>query len=474
MRDSKLIELFRVLKPNELKQLNRFLNAPYLNEHEDVIRLFEYIRTHINKADEKWLTKENTFKGVFGRTKYDDRKLRYVMSYLLKAIERFLVQNSIEEDKVESQLRLATIYADRNLEKHFNGSIRSLETQQKKVEERGGAFYYQQYRIEKLKGSFLTRQQNRKVDPNLQRTIDNLDLHYIISKLEESCAVLNYQNLVRVEEKHEMRLLEEVLTCIETYELNNIPAIDLYCFILRSLRDSENPEHFEELKRLLKEHPKALPRQEMKSLHTFARNYCIKKINRGHMEYLESIFELYDLSLLGGLLSEEGFMSPWTYKNIVTVGVKLKRFDWVKNFIEEYKNMLPESYMESVHLFACAKLAFEQRDFDQVITLLHQTELSDLLLNLNAKAMLVITYYELDEFNVLSSLLESFRVFLLRKKGLGYHKDTYLNFVRFTKRLVMIDPFNQPKIKKLKEKIAETRTLAEKKWLLEKAQELIK
>jgi hypothetical protein len=75
-------------------------------------------------------------------------------------------------------------------------------------------------------------------------------------------------------------------------------------------------------------------------------------------------------------------------------------------------------------------------------------------------------YYSLDETEALFSLLDSFKRFIHRQKQLGYHKESFLNLIRFTNRLLKLTFKDEKVIEKLKMDIENTPEVAEKKWLL--------
>jgi len=50
---------------------------------------------------------------------------------------------------------------------------------------------------------------------------------------------------------------------------------------------------------------------------------------------------------------------------------------------------------------------------------------------------------------------------------LGYHRDNYLKLVRYTQKLLSINPFNKSEVRNLKQKIAGEPVLTEREWLLE-------
>jgi hypothetical protein len=86
--------------------------------------------------------------------------------------------------------------------------------------------------------------------------------------------------------------------------------------------------------------------------------------------------------------------------------------------------------------------------------------------------MQIQMFYELDEFDVLESFLESTRAYLFRKKVIAYHRSTFKNFLRFTKKLVKTNPYSTAQRDKLQKEIEEASPLTEKKWLLEKLEDL--
>jgi hypothetical protein len=61
-----------------------------------------------------------------------------------------------------------------------------------------------------------------------------------------------------------------------------------------------------------------------------------------------------------------------------------------------------------------------------VLHLLGTVEYDDVFYQLDAKTTLMKTYFELDEFQPLQSLKESFRILLSRKKGIPKHNACYM------------------------------------------------
>jgi len=169
----------------------------------------------------------------------------------------------------------------------------------------------------------------------------------------------------------------------------------------------------------------------------------------------------------------DDYLAPEVFNNIVVTALRLEKFTWVEDFILKYSKKIDPRYQENVLTFNMARLHWYQKNHQKVIELLREVEYDHLGYNLKSKTMLLTTYYDTNEIEPLSSFLESFRTFLNRHKEIPQHRRSlYLNLIRFTKKTVNIIPGDKKTIEKLHNEITETKSLANKDWLLEKLAEL--
>lgn len=87
--------------------------------------------------------------------------------------------------------------------------------------------------------------------------------------------------------------------------------------------------------------------------------------------------------------------------------------------------------------------------------------------------MLIRIYYSEDEFQLLDALLESMKVYINRKKTLvAQHKVPFLNLIKYTKKLVRINPYDKEAKAKLRQEIVAAKSLISKDWFLEQVDNL--
>src|SRR5690606_8249450 len=136
----------------------------------------------------------------------------------------------------------------------------------------------------------------------------------------------------------------------------DVAPIVIYYQILLTYREPQNEAHYFKLKHLIEEHISLFPESEAKEILDAALNYSIKKINAGNEKYGRETFDLYRHSLDRGLLHVSGKLSPWSFKNIVTTGLRLNEFEWVESFINTYKADLDIRARDNAVTFNLAQL----------------------------------------------------------------------------------------------------------------------
>ncbi len=464
MNDSRLINTLKLLSPQEMTRLNDFVQSPIHNKHKDVTTLFSYLKKHLYSKRNK-LSLENVFRFLYGQIPFEAQQLHLVNSYLTKVVEDFLAWNEWEQSKDNEQLALLKTYNKRRVVDGFSRVFKNFQKRQEKSGIRNADYFRTQYNTQFQLFTF-SETQGRKKEVNLPEVSKNLDIYYCIERLRVACFQLSQQAVYK--QDYDIGMLKEVLTYVLKNELFTIPAIGIYYYGYLSLAKPTEEAYFVKLKQLMKTKEYCFEISDLKEIYLMAINYCIRRINSNDTLYLSEVFELYKLGIENGVFLENKILSRWTYNNIIIAGLKLKAFDWVEQFIFDYKSYLAQKHQKSSFSFNLAKFYFEKGDYKAAMPLLLQMEYDDFFHNMVAKTTLAKMYYELKELDALENLLNSMKVYIQRQKVIGYHKENYRNILRFMKRLMYLNFKDADKKNLLREAIIETKVLTEKKWFLDK------
>ncbi|MEL6865394.1 MAG: hypothetical protein AAFP19_13295 [Bacteroidota bacterium] len=464
MKNSKLLRVFLALSPEEIRRLDKFVRSPLHNRHKDVIRLFQYLRKH-SGAGLVDLDKKHLFDYLFPGEAFQMQKVHYVTSYLLRVIEDFLAWQEWDKDLTARNIYLLRAYEKHQLDRAFLQGLDRAFKQQSSQDLRNAHYHQQYYQLQYEKYK-QTLTEGRMKQFNLQELVHSQDIAFISEKLKNACILLSHQTVVN--QQYDTGLLHAVLDYLEQYpNWLTIPAIAVHYHAYRALMDMENDQHFVEFKNLLLLHANRFNMAELRDNFVMAINYCIRKANLGHAPYLKELFELYKSGLAIDVFLKNGILSRWTYNNIIIAGLNLQAYDWVHDFIYQYKERLAEKHQAGNFNFNLARYHFEKREYNAAMSLLLQREYDDLLHNLAAKTMLAKIYFRLEEEEALDHLLNSFRTYIYRKKVLGYHKENYLNIINYIRKLSALMPGDKQQSQKLRSEVMATSILTEKNWLLE-------
>ena len=465
MRKNRLVHIINSCSKAEIRGLKKWLKSPIHNQREDVIILFQHIINENNIQNDDYLTKENAFKHIFGNEKYSDAKMRQVIHFLLKTVEEYLIYTEFRKDEIRAKLKLMNLYTNRNLEKSANRIKKNINTLLEEHPHRNEIFMRNYYKFQEEKNyQHSNFSKKRTVPANLQEISDALDASFLAEKLRQACFMLAHQKVFKTQ--YEIGFINEVLRYAESGNFKDFPAISIYYYGYKCTVEKDNDENFVKLKEEIIRNGSLFPADEMNNILLLAINYCIGKINAGSEEFMSEALDIYKEGLETKVMLEHDKLSKWAFGNITAIALRLKEYEWTKNFIEHYQIYIEEVDRKSTVGFNLAKLHYEQGQYSEAMELLVKTDFQDILISLSARTMLSKMLYEEGEYETLESQLESMRNYMMRKKVIGYHKANYKNIIRFMKKLLNTNPYSKAKKEILRQEIEEAKPLTERDWFI--------
>lgn len=463
-----LFLLLGALSPAECTRLERWVSSPYMNRSVELVQLCAML---LSKRKEVVVPDEELWHAVQPNSPYNDVRMRRYKSDLHLLVQRFIAFEQYEQSGYES-IYLLQQYNKRNLSKHFQRTERALREQLQQMPYRSGEHHVHTWMLEKELDAHIQKNIKRGELPNIEASDRELDIQYLINKLKNYCDALNFKRVVNVQIP--INLIDTLVEALPTSPYIHHPYIAIYYQILQMYAHFGDHVYFDQLLALLTTHAPQIAPADLRDMYTFAQNYCIQHINKGNSAYYEVLFKLYQRVLQQKtILDAKGELLPWDYKNIVTLGLRLKEFDWTAYFIENYNHYLPADFQQNARTYNLAKVYFEQRKYTQVLLLLREVEYQDIFYTLGSRWTLLKTYYELAEYDLLETNIESFRIYLLRNTKIAKQQQKqYLALLKYLQQLLRINPHNRKATEQLQEKIRSANDVAERTWLLQKLTEL--
>lgn len=473
MKNSQLYLIISQLGTIEHRSLRQFVRSPYHNRRPELIIFCDLLIKSAQTKDQIPNKREYYFGRIFPDQPYEDKKMRYTISFLNKVIKKFLAIEQLKEDQISEQRLVAKAFRKKGLSNIYEKEIQNCLSLLEKKSFRNAQYYLDSYLIgyEDYEAFYKSKKSTGKIGKILPKINQAADIYLMATTLKLGCMWLS----LRVQEQPErfQSLLIQILDLIEKQEYyRQFPVVVLYYYAYRMLTLTQDDSYFGNFKSLIEQHQLTFPVEELSELYVLAINHCIKQSNLGNRTYLKELFEIYKKGLEAEVFLNNGEMNSVTYINIAQSGLTQEAYDWVRDFIETNKAFLKSSLQKEYYLFNLASYHNKKGNYDEVMEILRTMTFDETMLELAARRMLLKIYFELNETDALYSFFDSFKNYIYRHKEVGYGKNNYLNLIKYAKKLTDINPRDQKAIARLTEEIIQTQAVAEKAWLLERVRGL--
>jgi hypothetical protein len=480
---SKLIELLNLLTPAEKAQIPQFCALSVVNKgrmRAQVWPLLEICLKHPwHEADRK-LLKTEVFAALFPGEDFSVGKLDKVLVDALKVLRHLLIAQKYYNDDNEFQQTLDYY----EVVKVRNAAFRTPQFLERlgKIQNQNPIYtteyYYNQFLLEQAIHDDASFFNQFKSDLNIPITIEALDFHFQLCKLELLNRFLIQQKIAK------LTLPENLSQLIESHQLpakykDLSPTIMINDLIFRALQQNfPEEDQINELFDLLKKHGPQLTTASLKEFYSYLRNLCtlFSSKNMENEQIRHTLFELYQDNLARGYLHYEGKLHPSVYLNVCLVAVRVRQYEWVNAFIENHKHeIIGENETQDFYRLNKANYYFGKGEFEKSLDMIPPTSPS-LDYQLQGKRLELKAMYELQS-DFLNFKLDSFKMYMSRtsvKFVSKVQQKANLDFVNFLAQIIASVPGDKKRSAKLVERINQNKQALEWLWLLTKAREIAK
>lgn len=483
MKSSKFIQVISTFGDKEFKEFEKFAIQSFYN-NDKMLSFIEFISFHFPDLEEESISKLNAFRYIYkDNDDFKDIRIREMLSALNKLVKDFLVFTQIKNSDFYYEIDLLKQFRKRDLENLYQIQLKLVKEILEKDKFKNKEYYKRAFLLASVENEHFTAKQIRALDENIQIKVDNLDFYYFSTKLKESCEMLNRQRMLN--QQYNFHLFDEIEDIIEKNRDEYLNQATILCYyeIYKLLISDDDVNQLKKCIDAINKNGNHFSGEELKGMYDFPQNYCIAQINKGNEKYSETLFELQNYLIDKKFNQINGFISHISYRNMVTLGLKLNKFEWSEDFNENFKNKIAPEFRENTYNMNKANLYFSTKDYDNTITLLNQIEFTDTYYAYYSKVLLLKTYYALAEFETLSYFITAFKLNIKRDKELPvlYKKGADLFLSNFKKIFNIAEKKDFLEAEKINEKLNKiaTEIKAEKNihnraWLLEILEELRK
>ena len=462
MKKFKAIELVKAFPKRGIHFLSDFLEK---NASSEVAHLMQYALNEYQDGE----SDQQIWSRLYPSEPFNKQRFANHCHQLLNSVEQAICKYSLKEKDLRYYDILLPALLEWDLLDHYQFTRQKAQRMLSKQGSQQNASYHE-HRLDYLHFVALEKESSRKTDLNITEASASLDEYYLLLKLRYLCAAQSHQNISSA--NYEVRFIEDLLPTMVNSKLGEHPLIKNYILVYKLLKETDEDAHFQSLKTQLIKDRELFSDQELNEIYIYPINYCVQKINQGSLSHRQELLSIYK-SLPGFAIDSNEIISPWRFRNVVQLAVISDDLDWADFFIQNYSHRLLNEYQENAVNYNMANLRFHQKRYDEVIQLLINVEFIDVNYALICKILLLKTYYEMKELDAFYSLLESFRLYILRSRELsGVQRKQYLDLLSILRQLNKKEYASREVVEKFKTKIRNRKIIADKAWILEQLEAL--
>ena len=482
MHNSKLIRRLKILRPEDLPNLEKWLRSPWCNSNKTLVKFYLALKPYYPAFSAPQLTKEKIFKKTYPTKPYNKAWMYNLMSGLYKQIDRFQAHEQVRiNDQLTQYYSLLPLLHRESLDlfkKRAKELIDSLEQKPSKT-------LFDLFQLIHIYENFY------QLPVPHQEAINSLDK--FDSYLDQFHSIGKYRFFLEAAEgnlKFENKLdLDQQLNNL--YELNNRQTTATAKVYQSYLENIDKPllDRFTNLEQVFFENFDQMEHRDKKIILNLLLNENTRliQVSKDNYPYLEKAFELFQIGLDHELLfysTNNTYMRPDIFANIVNTSNYLGKMEFSQSFIEKYHEMLEPHIQKNMHTWAKVHLAYYKGDSEswELAKEIVRGEFSNNVYAIRAKVL--VTQMWIEDFiqgrennlQFVLNICDSFER-QLNSKVFKASKNTspYRKFVRYAKKLIITfdqEPSGGARLANLKDMIVEESNLHLKDWFLKKIEEI--
>ncbi len=480
MRFYKIFQIIAGLKKEESEEFEDFINSPYFSKSRDYHPILKTIYSFYNNWDKlKEITSEEFFAKIFPGINYSKKTLSNRINELTILAKKFIIQKSLENNHPLRDLLLLKGLREKNLFDLFTGEITRLNTTTDKNYEKS---YVTGETM--LLSTHLYRE-NQDFDKMFAEYKRYTDYMIILFLENYFVMLLEYESQKQYNINLDFNIAYGFIDnlkmdkFIKILEDRNDPVYLLTIlayYIYRSYADKNNEEIYKKFSDIFFKNIDKLREDQKNEFFGIMISRYFDKIASGKPEFLKEVFKLYNIKLKLGIYQELKYIRyPSTaYRDYIIVGLRLKKYKWVENFIKRYSAELPLEIRDNEVNMAYARLYFFKKEFKNSLESLNKIKTSNYIYLLDASRTKLRIFYETSGFEEALMEIDRIKHFIRNNT-----KKIPISVRKYSKEF--LDTFNvllklklnpyQSEIGFFSNNISKSSTLINKDWFVEKIKE---
>ena len=493
MLDYSFLEILESFTREELKSFRRFINSPYFNRSQKVIKLYECIVKFYPNFDHPGLTKEFLHSRVSPELPYNELTVRRLLFDLQNLSRKFLRQLFMDKKETESNLMEIEELAVRGASRMHKIVTRDTEALLVNEEIIDAEQCLSRFKLETEKFYFgmINEKINKKsfVDTESGKLIKGITYfisYFMLESIKHNETLLSYSRSYNVKNSYKFITqflglfdLERLELFMQKHSMAGSHIIQAYINTLKAFLYFENDFYYRQFKSSIIEHIDKFSITDKHFLFGKLSAYCTLKgfeYPGSDNFYQRELFEIYKVLIENKYYETEAskYMPVDLYRNVLFQAARMKELRWMEDFIDNFGRLIHPARKADALNYSYAFLKLEQCNFDEALGWLSKIRMEEFTYHLDIRNMYIRIYYEQGDHESALSASKAFLKYLKENTLVTEEKRlTNENLVKFVIKLINFQSSkSKTDITSLRIKAEKCKSLSSREWLLSKIYQL--
>ncbi|HEY3250881.1 MAG TPA: hypothetical protein VGK25_07155 [Ignavibacteria bacterium] len=483
MNNSKLVNVLRTFSKNEMKEFEKLISSPFFNKGRNYLPFFKEVKKFYPEFDNEKMTDEYIFFKLYPGKKFNKQIIWNMTSSVLNMAEEFLIHVSLKKNPFEKNRCVAGELFNRKLSGYFFKKLSEMEKALDRMEINDNYFSYKML-LEGDKSDYHFFEDNQHLIDNILSKKGGFTIVNFLKNISGIISDMN-SNIFMFNAKFDFNLpyefirnlqLENIIEYARKKNYQYAPIMEMYyCYIMTVMKAQETV-YFFRLKKLFEENYYKFDTEANHIWVNALSNYCSIKLTGGdHSNNFNKIqFEINKFQLEKGIAFPEQNPSKILFIQILKNALSVNETEWAKHYIEEYAPMLRAATHKPMRALGYAYLYLKLKDYGKVIENLGKVKFKDVRDKLNVRSLYIMTYYELNDIEMLLYQIDSARHFINKNPALSeaISKNYNIFLSNINKLLAAKQNYDDLEINLLRDTFDKDKILFFRDWLIEKIDEI--
>lgn len=480
MNRSNLIPVLKSFSKEELKDFEKFLDSPFFGCKKFVLNYYRVLIKYYPDFREDDIKKEKIFGILYKDKKYNDDLNRRIISDLIRFSEEYMSYVNFRSNKAFRSSCSLNELRNRKLDNLFRIRSESLLKKINSSEIVDPLLLLESYFVNVEVSEYRSFIRDEKKHISLGKANEDFIVFFlrlIYSFLKHS---ITFSNETKIRNEIVFAFLDNFnidsfLNILENNKSKYNVYLKMVGYSYKIVADKEDITSISKLADLVSENPVYFSKNELQNIYA-----SIVTFYRYQNEKYENVYLDEELSVYNKILEEKLFMDNKNMlqlsfcRNYIRLCVLKKDTNRIKEFCEEYYLNLPDLYKQDLTDYCDSVYFFEKKLFEKSLSAASKVNIDKELFKKDIKILKIKNYFELDYSDSLYAEIDNLRHFLSDSETIiSDYMIKSRNFLKYISSLMRakenksgVDPFV------LKKELVKENLINEKKWLLEKIDEL--